>query len=210
MKITLIEPKSPDSHIFSLYALPRLGTLLLGTILRDRGHDVSVTVESIKPVSWDDVITSDLVGISTTTSTAPRAYEMADSLRNLGITTVMGGPHVTFLPEEALAHTDYVIRGEGERFLVCSFCSHEWRTARIGCPFCENKDQKTLHYFFSDEEKDYRVHVCDQCKKYVKTIDTRKMERPFHLRVEQISTLHLDMLAQEKGLESGIPLWLQT
>lgn len=115
MKITLIEPKSPDSHIFSLYALPRLGTLLLGTILRDRGHDVSVAVESIKPVSWDDVITSDLVGISTTTSTAPRAYEMADSLRNLGITTVMGGPHVTFLPEEALAHTDYVIRGEGER-----------------------------------------------------------------------------------------------
>ena len=114
MKITLIEPKSPDSHIFSLFALPRLGTLLLGTILKDRGHDISVAVETIKPVSWDDAITSDLVGISTTTSTAPRAYEMADYFRNLGITTVMGGPHVTFLPDEALAHTDYVIRGEGE------------------------------------------------------------------------------------------------
>ncbi len=115
MKITLIEPKSPDSHIFSLYALPRLGTLLLGTILGERGHDVSVAVESIEPVSWDNVLASDLVGISTTTSTAPRAYEMADALRYLGVTTVMGGPHVTFLPDEALTHADYVIRGEGER-----------------------------------------------------------------------------------------------
>ena len=53
MKITLIEPKSPDSHIFSLFALPRLGILLLGTILRDQGHDVFVAVESIKPISWN-------------------------------------------------------------------------------------------------------------------------------------------------------------
>ena len=103
-----------------------------------------------------------------------------------------------------------ILRGEGERSLLCSFCGHEWRTHRVYCPFCENRDQKTMHYFFSDEEKGCRVDVCDQCKKYVKTIDTRKMQRPMHPDVEQISTLHLDMLAQEKGLESGIPLWLQT
>lgn len=115
MKITLIEPKSPDSHIFSLYALPRLGTILLGTILRDRGHDVSVMVESIEEISWDAVLGSDLVGISTTTSTAPRAYEMAAAVKYLGIPTVLGGPHVTFMPEEALGFADYVIRGEGER-----------------------------------------------------------------------------------------------
>ena len=70
MKITLIEPTSPDSHIFSLYTLPRLGTILLGTILKGRGHEVSVMVESIKQISWDAVLGSDLVGISTTTSTA--------------------------------------------------------------------------------------------------------------------------------------------
>lgn len=103
-----------------------------------------------------------------------------------------------------------MLRGEGERSLVCNFCGHEWRTQRIYCPFCENKDQKTLHYFSSEQEQDYRVDVCDQCKKYIKTIDTRNMDRPVHLLVEQISTLHLDMLAQEQGLESSIPLWLQT
>jgi radical SAM superfamily enzyme YgiQ (UPF0313 family) len=115
MKITLIEPKSPDSHIFSLYALPRLGTVLLGTILRDEGHDVSVMVESIEEIGWDAVLGSDLVGISTTTSTAPRAYEMAAAVKYLGIPTVLGGPHVTFMSDEALKYADYVIRGEAER-----------------------------------------------------------------------------------------------
>ena len=103
-----------------------------------------------------------------------------------------------------------MLRDEGERFLTCSLCAHEWRSQRIYCPFCDNKDQQTLHYFFSEEERDYRVDVCDKCKRYIKTIDTRKVKRPVYSFVEQISTLHLDMLAQEQGLRSGIPLWLQT
>jgi len=103
-----------------------------------------------------------------------------------------------------------VLRDEGVRSLLCGFCGHEWKTSRIYCPFCENRNQKTLHYFFSEEEKDYRVNVCDQCKKYLKTVDTRKMTYPFCPMVEQIATLHLDLLAQEQGLENGSPLWLPT
>jgi len=53
------------------------------------------------------------------------------------------------------------------------------------------------------------VDVCDKCKKYVKTIDVRKLQRPMYPVVEQIATLHLDMMAREQGLESGISLWLQ-
>ncbi len=102
-----------------------------------------------------------------------------------------------------------ILRGEGERFLFCSFCNHEWHSQRIYCPFCENKDQKTLHYFFSEEEE-YRVDVCDQCRKYIKTIDTRKIKRPVYPFIEQVATLHLDMLAQHQGLQSGHPLWLKT
>jgi len=102
-----------------------------------------------------------------------------------------------------------ILRGEGERFFFCSFCDHEWHSQRIYCPFCENKDQKTLHYFFSEEEE-YRVNVCDKCKRYIKTIDTREIERPVYPFLEQIATLHLDMLAQNQGLQSGHPLWLQT
>ncbi|NVL90484.1 MAG: formate dehydrogenase accessory protein FdhE [Desulfobacterales bacterium] len=102
-----------------------------------------------------------------------------------------------------------ILRGEGERSLLCSFCGHEWQTQRIYCPFCDNNEQKTLHYFFSEEEKGYRVDACDKCKKYIKTVDTREVKRPVHPFVEQISTLHLDLIAQEQGLESGIPIWLR-
>jgi FdhE protein len=103
-----------------------------------------------------------------------------------------------------------ILRGEGERFLFCSFCGHEWHSQRIYCPFCENKEQATLHYFFSEEEEEYRVDVCDQCRRYIKAIDTRKIKRPMYPFIEQVATLHLDIIAQNQGLQSGHPLWLKT
>lgn len=102
-----------------------------------------------------------------------------------------------------------MVRGEGERFLFCGFCWQKWAVQRIYCPFCDNNDSRSLHYFFSEQEKEYRVSVCDKCGKYIKTVDTRKSERIFYPPLEQVSTLHLDMMAKEKGLESGMHLFLQ-
>ncbi|MGD9175759.1 MAG: formate dehydrogenase accessory protein FdhE, partial [Desulfobacterales bacterium] len=39
-----------------------------------------------------------------------------------------------------------LFKDEGNRFLFCGFCWHQWAAQRIYCPFCENKDNKTLHY----------------------------------------------------------------
>ncbi|MBW2107504.1 MAG: formate dehydrogenase accessory protein FdhE [Deltaproteobacteria bacterium] len=103
-----------------------------------------------------------------------------------------------------------LLRDEGKRSLVCGVCGHEWDTSRIFCPFCENKDQKKRHYFFSEQEKEYRVDVCDACDTYLKTLDTRHVTRPVYCPVEQVATLHLDIQAQGQGLKSGLPLWLQT
>lgn len=102
-----------------------------------------------------------------------------------------------------------MLEGEGERFLFCGFCWHKWQVQRLFCPFCGNKDSKTLHYFFSEEEKELRVNVCDSCNKYIKTVDARKTERIIYPPLEQVSTLHLDIQAREKGLESGTRLSLQ-
>jgi len=103
-----------------------------------------------------------------------------------------------------------ILQEESARFLTCSFCWHRWPARRIYCPFCENTDSKTLNYFFSEQEEGYRVDVCDGCKKYIKTIDIRKADRILYLPLEQISTLHLDIQAKEKGLESGGHISLQT
>lgn len=103
-----------------------------------------------------------------------------------------------------------ILKDDGHRFMICGFCAHEWTVPRLFCPFCENQDQKQLDYFFSEDEKGLRVDVCHRCKKYIKTIDVRELKHPMYSLLEHVASLHLDMLAQEKGLESGLPLWLQT
>jgi radical SAM superfamily enzyme YgiQ (UPF0313 family) len=117
-RIVFIEPRAPNLHIFSQFPLPRLGVLLLGTMMQKRGWEVEVFVEDLRRVDYDVVAGADLVGISTITSTAPRAYAIADKVRGMGLPVIMGGPHVTYLADEALAHADFVIRGEGEAALM--------------------------------------------------------------------------------------------
>ncbi len=118
MRITLLEPAPPGFHVYSFTKQVRLGLPLLGAMLRSAGHDVRVYVEGLGRVDWGRVACSDLVGISTTTSTAMKAYRYAGAVRAEGVPVVMGGPHVTFFAEEALEFADYVVRGEGEAPLM--------------------------------------------------------------------------------------------
>ena len=125
-RIVLIEPQSPNLHIFSKFPSPRLGTVLLGTIMKERGWDVELFVEDFRALDFGVIGRADIVGISTITSTAPRAYAIAARVRDLGIPILFGGPHVTFLPDECLRHGDFVLRGEAEETLPAFLES--WRT----------------------------------------------------------------------------------
>jgi radical SAM superfamily enzyme YgiQ (UPF0313 family) len=55
-----------------------------------------------------------MVGISSMTSYVNRGYEIADAFRARGIPVIMGGVHVSYLPQEALKHADAVVVGEAE------------------------------------------------------------------------------------------------
>ncbi|MCG6551110.1 MAG: B12-binding domain-containing radical SAM protein [Candidatus Magnetominusculus sp. LBB02] len=112
--ISFIEIRSPESNIFRRFPIPRVGAVLLSTILADRGHNVRVFIEDIARPDWRFIEKSDIVCISTITSTVHFAYAIADRLRKLGIIVVIGGAHTTFMPEEAMGHVDFVIRGEGD------------------------------------------------------------------------------------------------
>ena len=118
MKIRLIEPEPPSVHLMSPWRYPRLGLPMIGAALRAAGHDVRIYCPHLASIDWDDVYGASLVGLSTTTSTAPAAYRMADDLRAHGIPVVVGGSHVTFMADEALAHADYVGRGEGGEVMM--------------------------------------------------------------------------------------------
>lgn len=120
-KVVFIEPKSPGAHIFSRLAIPRLGLLILAALLKRAGYEVTVYIEDMFGEVSDlkkAVEGAMLVGISSITSTAPRAYLLADQIRAMGIPVVMGGVHPTFIVEEALQHADYVVRGEGEEAIL--------------------------------------------------------------------------------------------
>ncbi len=90
---------------------------------------------------------------------------------------------------------------EGRRFLFCTQCGFEWRFMRIKCPFCGNEEQQTLAYFSIEGEEKYRVDVCNECKRYIKIVDFRESKEEADLDVEDIATLHLDMLANEEGYD---------
>jgi radical SAM superfamily enzyme YgiQ (UPF0313 family) len=55
-----------------------------------------------------------LVGITCLTSSADNAYKLAERFRRAGSFVVMGGPHVTAMPDEALRYCDSVVIGEAE------------------------------------------------------------------------------------------------
>src|SRR3989337_296108 len=120
-KIVFIEPRPPDLHVFARSPIPRLGTVLMGTILKKHGYNVKSYIEVISELSEldvRDILSADCVGISCITSTAPRSYEIASNLKKLGIPVFMGGPHVTYMTEEAMEHCDFVFRGEADETIV--------------------------------------------------------------------------------------------
>jgi len=90
---------------------------------------------------------------------------------------------------------------EGKRFLFCGQCGFEWYFVRIKCPFCGNDKQQTLSYFTIEGEEKYRVDVCNDCNRYIKIVDFRTTKEEPNLDVEDIATLHLDILANDEGYE---------
>ena len=92
------------------------------------------------------------------------------------------------------------LRGdEGARVLLCSFCAVQWPFRRVACPYCGNQDHTSLHYLLADDDPAYRIDVCDKCKQYVKTVDARELDGVRASPVDAVATMHLDIVAQEKG-----------
>ena len=89
--------------------------------------------------------------------------------------------------------------------LVCGFCRHQWPIQRIQCPYCGNQDSHGVIFFFSDSEPAYRVYTCKDCKMYIKTVDTRRLSRPFYPPLEAIVTAHLDLKTRGLGFTMPAP-----
>lgn len=96
------------------------GPLILGRILKEAGHQVEVYEELYTTLNYQKIMPgTDVFCLYSMTSTAPRCYELADRFhRETGAKVLIGGFHASALPQEALAHADQVLVGEGERVIL--------------------------------------------------------------------------------------------
>jgi radical SAM superfamily enzyme YgiQ (UPF0313 family) len=121
MRILLYNPDNGVTQNF----MPHLWMFLLQA-LTPSGHEVVLIDGNTQPMSDSELVRFaldrqiGLVGIGAMTRMIAKAYRVADSLRAAGIRVVMGGPHVTEVPEEALGraggprHADALALGEAD------------------------------------------------------------------------------------------------
>lgn len=92
-----------------------------------------------------------------------------------------------------------VVEGEGARRCSCSWCGALWPVPRFLCPACDNRDHASLGYIYVEAEPHYQVQYCELCRAYFKQIDVRERLYPPLLPLEEMTTLHLDLLARRAG-----------
>src|ERR1700745_793627 len=121
MKILLYNPDNGVTRNF----MPHLWMFLLQAITPP-GHEVILIDANARAMSDDEIVqfireqNIELVGIGAMTRMAEKAYRVADAIRAAGIRVVMGGPHVTEVPDEALGrdggprHVDAIALGEAD------------------------------------------------------------------------------------------------
>ena len=87
-----------------------------------------------------------------------------------------------------------------QRWLHCSRCRHEWRFSRVLCPYCdhEGKEEGTPYFFVEGKEQE-TAFACDQCKRYVVTLNRVSDLGNPDFDVISMGLTHLDVIMQEKG-----------
>jgi len=118
MKVALLSPKGPlyrnRGGIFkkSLRYQPLTLTTLAALAPPELGIDFALYDEGIADIPAD--LDVNLVGLTVITGSSVRAYELARHYRTRGIAVVLGGPHVTLMPQEAQQHADAICVGYAE------------------------------------------------------------------------------------------------
>lgn len=92
---------------------------------------------------------------------------------------------------------------EGKKRLHCSICTTAWDVVRMRCSYCGNEESETLEYFSAEGDAGYRVDICRKCSCYLKVVDSRGVGEGLPMDVEDLNTMHLDLMAQREGFAKG-------
>ncbi len=116
MKLLLVLPRNERGYWGKVSKSGKAGFVRLSlptlAALAPPDWEVEIHDARAKPVNYNAKV--DLVGISGFTAEIVSAYGIADNFRKKGVKVIMGGVHVSALPDEALEHADSVVIGEAE------------------------------------------------------------------------------------------------
>jgi anaerobic magnesium-protoporphyrin IX monomethyl ester cyclase len=112
-----------EDYTITHFRMPRIGPVMMATLLRDSGYEVKMFAEGVKHFTKSDldyILSADFVAISVLTYGANRAYAMTSLIRHINphCPILIGDVHATVMPDHTLRHCDYVIRGEGDEALL--------------------------------------------------------------------------------------------
>lgn len=114
MKLTLIKPNIGRKEHGLYVDEGRMEPLQLGILAALTPKDVEVVMYDDRCEAIPYGEPTDLVAITVETFTARRAYEISEEYRKRGVSTLLGGMHVTLLPEEVKDHADSIMIGDAE------------------------------------------------------------------------------------------------
>ena len=199
MRIVLISPKGPlyrhRGGIFkkSLRYMPLTLTTLAALVPEEMGAELLLIDEGIEEVD-PARIEADLIGLTVITGTAMRAYELAARFRERGIPVVLGGPHVTLIPEDAQPHADAIVVGYAEESwpeLLRDFAAGHMKRrydqrpglSLAGMPFPRRDLLPRSRYITDDVFEATRgcIHKCDFC-----VVPSAWGQKPYQKPVEEV------------------------
>lgn len=113
--ITLIQLDNRYPDLGYRLIMPRYGTVVIGTILKDLGYDVKIYAEHVQPPDWDRIKESDAICFSMMSAAANKTYALIEKIHVVSAAPIIiGGTHATFFPDDVLNHADFVVRQEGD------------------------------------------------------------------------------------------------
>lgn len=116
---------SPESGVWTSRKHIPLGLGYLAAVLREAGHPVGIYDAAVEDEPLEVVVRRgkyEMLGITAATPLIKDAWNMAKEGKRMGLITVLGGPHLTLMPEESVGpehpEVDYVVKGEAEESII--------------------------------------------------------------------------------------------
>ncbi|MEK6575619.1 MAG: cobalamin-dependent protein, partial [Chloroflexota bacterium] len=234
MKLVLISPKGPlyrhRGGIFkkNLRYAPLTLTTLAALVPPDISTGIRIVDEGIEDIDLN--LEADLIGMTVITGNSVRAYALADHFRSRGIPVVLGGPHITLIPDDAQPHADAIVVGYAEDTwpeLLRDFVAGRLKPRYVQAPglslanrpfprreMVKKQSYLTTHVF---EATRACVHSCDFCvvpfawgiKPYQKPVEDVAADIKQHW-ARKIIFIDLNLIADKayaaKLFEALIPL----